>query len=81
MSQYLLPGHRKTVEMVSDLPQILRRPVENGSLAVVRGYEDLVGIMFGVDHVSITIEGMCLTSPCIGPTKQPASVREAYFRR
>lgn len=81
VSPYLPLGHRKTVEMVSDVPRSRRSPVENGSLAAVKGFEDLVGDMFAVDHVSISMEGMCLTSPCIGATKQAASVREAYFRR
>ena len=80
-SQHLLSGHRKTVEIASDLPRILRDPVNNESLAALKGYGDLIGDIFGVDHVNTALDGMCLVSPCIGGTGQPASVGDAFFRR
>jgi hypothetical protein len=80
-SQHLLPGHRKTVEIATDLPQSFRGPVDNGSLATLKGYGDLIGDMFGIDQVRVAMDGMCLTSPCIGGTGQPTSVNDAFFRR
>jgi hypothetical protein len=72
---------RKTLEIVTDLPRTLGPQTENESLTALTGWEDLVGDMFGADHVHIALNGMCLTFPCIGGSSQSASVEDAFFRR
>jgi len=82
-------GRRKVVEVVTDFPGLLvgkaqgrHRPgVAHGLLAGVMGWEFLLGEMFGVDHVGISIEGMCLIPQCIGGTGAPFGMGDVFFRR
>ena len=50
-------------------------------LAGVMGWEYLLGEMFGVDHVCIGTDGMCLTQHCYGGSGYPAGIGDAFFRR
>jgi len=80
-SEYFLLFPRKTLEIVTDTPHTVRaRPIHK-SLAALERWSDLVGEMFGADHVSITVDGMCLTSPCLRGAAQSASVKDIFFRR
>jgi hypothetical protein len=72
---------QKTLEIVTDVPSNLRGLGNHESRAAVKGWEEMVGDMFGVDRVSIAVDGMCLNSPCIGGAAQPAGVKDAFFRR
>ena len=53
----------------------------DGLLAGVMGWEYLLGEMFGVDHVSIGVDGMCLTQDCIDGTGEPYGIGDVFFRR
>jgi len=79
---------RKLVEIITDTPSHLgqrragvRSGGSDGLLAGVMGWEYLLGEMFSVDHVSIAVEGMCLTHDCIGGTGSPSSMGDVFFRR
>lgn len=78
-SQHLPLVPRKTLEVVTDVPRAT--PNSNMSLAALRGWEEMIGDMFGVDHVRFMLDAMCLVSPCIGGSTKAASVKDAYFRR
>ncbi len=72
---------QKTLEIVTDVPNTLRAQNLNSSQNDLQGWEDMVGDLFGIDHVSIMLDRMCLTSPCMSTAAQPASIQETYFRR
>lgn len=81
-------GRRKVVEVVTDSPGFFARKSEgrrtggaDGLLAGVMGWEFLLGEMFGVDHVGISVEGMCLVSQCIGGAGEPFGMGDVFFRR
>jgi hypothetical protein len=78
-SQHLSLLFRKTLEIVTDVPRATS--FNNRSLGALQGWEEVIGDMYGVDHVRIMLDDMCLVSPCIGGSAQPASVKDAYFRR
>lgn len=80
-SQYSPVFPPKTLETVTDVRRSLRVQNESESLPAIKGWEDLVGDMFGVNHVSIAVDGLCLTSPCISSPDQPVTVKDAFFRR
>ncbi|KAI4196617.1 MAG: hypothetical protein LQ350_006440 [Teloschistes chrysophthalmus] len=78
---------RKILEIISDTPgsfsrrrQVKRSGGADGLLAGVMGWEYLLGEMFGVDHVAIGVDGMCLTQECIGGTGEPAGLGDVFFR-
>ena len=78
----------KVLEIVTDAPGALNHAMTgarsggaDGILGGVMGWEYLLGEMFGVDHVSIGMEGMCLTRDCIGGTGEPAGMGDVFFRR
>ncbi|KAL8933389.1 MAG: hypothetical protein Q9216_006384 [Gyalolechia sp. 2 TL-2023] len=78
---------RKLVEILSDTPGSSgqrRNGTPNGGahglLAGVMGWEYLLGDMFGVDHVAIGVDGMCLTQHCIGGVGHPAGLGDIFFR-
>ena len=81
--------HRKKVlEVITDNPGSLsgkntgqRRGGADGFLAGVMGWEYLLGEMFDVDHVSTSVDGMCLTQGCIGGVGEPSGVGDVFFRR
>lgn len=79
---------RKILEVVTDSPGFItgkkgggRTGGADGLLAGVMGWEYLLGEMFAVDHIGISIDGMCLTQECIGGVGQPAGIGDAFFRR
>lgn len=53
----------------------------DGLLAGVMGWDCLLGEMFGADHVSVGVEGMCLTSDCKGGTGEPVGMGYVFFCR
>ncbi|KAH0552936.1 hypothetical protein GP486_006865 [Trichoglossum hirsutum] len=76
---------KKVLEIVTDFPGLLRGGTAgagggNGLLGGVMGWDYLIGEMFGVDHVSIGVDGMCLIQDCIGGTGQPAGIGDVFFR-
>jgi hypothetical protein len=77
--QHLPLVPRKTLEIVTDVP--LATPNSNMSLNVLRGWDEMIGDMFDVDHVRIMLDTMCLESPCIRGSAKAATVKDAYFRR
>ena len=81
-------GRKKVLEIVTDAPGALQRRERDGIsgshagiLGGVMGWEYLLGEMFGVDHVGVGIDGMCLVQDCIGGTGAPAGLSDVYFRR
>ena len=82
-------GKRKRIlEIITDTPGLLGRQSAgkrsgggDGLLGGVMGWEYLIGEMFGVDHVNIGLDGMCLTQNCIGGTGYPAGIGDVFFRR
>jgi hypothetical protein len=80
-SEQSLLSPQKTLEIVTDVPSNLRGLSNHDSRAAVKGWEEMVGDMFGVDRVTIAVDGMCLTSPCISGAAPPAGVKDAFFRR
>ncbi|KAI9823418.1 MAG: hypothetical protein M1832_002428 [Thelocarpon impressellum] len=81
-------GERKRVlEIITDAPGSLGRGKSGGRvgggygiLGGVMGWEYLIGEMFGVDHVGIGVDGMCLMQDCIGGTGSPAGLGDVFFR-
>jgi hypothetical protein len=80
---------RKMLEVVTDAPGALQHAKISGTrsgggagiLGGVMGWEYLLGEMFGVDHISIGMDGMCLTQDCIGGVGEPAGMGDVFFRR
>ena len=79
---------RKTLEIITDSPHSFtekhrsgRTDTGGGLLAGLMGWEYLVGELFGADHITIGVDGMCLTRECIGGVGQPAGLGDAFFRR
>lgn len=71
----------KTIEIVSEAPRNPREQTKHESLGRLKGWQDWVGDMFGVDHVSIAVDEMCLASSCMSSRSQLASITDAFFRR
>ncbi len=86
-----ISGNRKRVlEVITDSPGSLGRQApgltkrtggEHGLLGGVMGWEYMLGEMFGVDHVTLGLDGMCLVQDCIGGNGNPAGVGDVFFRR
>lgn len=84
-------SRRKMLEILTDLPGSMtgldRRKhqiasnVANGILGGVMGWEYLTGEMFGSDHVTIGMDGMCLLQDCIGGRGSPAGLADVFFQR
>jgi hypothetical protein len=82
------PERKKVLEIITDYPGAfgggrkkgMRTGGAAGLLGGVLGWEYLLGEMFGVDHVSIGVDGMCLMQKCIGGTGDPASMADVFFR-
>lgn len=79
---------KKLVEIVTDSPGAYtgKRPGKrtggaDGLFKGVLGWEYLLGEMFEVDHVSIGVDGMCLSQDCIGGNGYPAGIGDVFFRR
>ena len=79
---------KKVLEIITDSPGSFAKKQRgkrtggaDGLMAGVMGWEYLLGEMFGVDHVRIGVDGMCLTQDCIGGTGNPAGMGDVFFRR
>jgi hypothetical protein len=79
---------RKMLELVTDLPGSMagrdRRKKSRSRddiLGGVVGWEYLLGEMFGVDHVTVGMDGMCLIQDCIGGRGSPAGLANVFFQR
>jgi hypothetical protein len=79
---------RKMLEIITDqLGSTAKRHRNNEEqlahdiLNGVRGWEHLVGDMFGADHAAIGMDGMCLIQNCIGGRASPATIADLFFRR
>lgn len=82
------PTRRKILEVVTDSLGTCvgkhrgsRTGGADGLLAGVMGWEYLLGEMFSTDHISIGVDGMCLTQGCIGGVGQPSGIGDVFFRR
>lgn len=78
----------KLVEVVTDEPAHGGSRLLNGTatstdtlLAGVMGWEYLIGEMFGVDHVTVGVSGMCLIRDCVAGTGSPSGIGDVFFRR
>ena len=83
-----LEYRKKILEIITNAPgspsgmnKGKRRGGADGLLAGVMGWEYLLGEMFGVDHVTIGVDGMCLTQDCIGAVGTPSGLGDVFFRR
>ena len=47
----------------------------------VMGWEYLLGEMFGSDHVTTGMDGMCLIQDCIGGVGSPVGLADVFFQR
>ena len=79
---------KKLLEIITDSPGSLtgkqrarRTGGADGLLSGVMGWDYLLGEMFGADHVGIGVDGMCLTSDCIGGSGEPSGMGDVFFRR
>ena len=79
---------KRILEVVTDNPGSLSSRVRgtrtggaDGLLAGVMGWEYLLGEMFSIDHVTVDVDGMCLTQDCIGGAGYPAGMGDVFFRR
>ncbi|KAI9682506.1 MAG: hypothetical protein M1829_000298 [Trizodia sp. TS-e1964] len=81
-------GKKKILEIMTDRPYLPKRNRDNGLeaeegndyLSGVMSWHYLLGDMFGVDHVTIGVDGMCLSQGCIGGTGEPAGLGDVFFR-
>ncbi|KAI9675280.1 MAG: hypothetical protein M1817_001182 [Caeruleum heppii] len=83
----LTGDRKKLIEIITDTPGFMSRGKKmgrtgggDGILGGVMGWEYLLGEMFGIDHVSIGLDGMCLTHGCIGGTGEPVGIGDVFFR-
>lgn len=82
---------RNMLEILTDMPGSMtgrnRRKHQmdsstaSGILGGVMGWEYLIGEMFGSDHVSIGMDGMCLMHDCIGGRGSPEGLADVFFQR
>lgn len=86
--QSTMTYRKKVLEVITDSPGSLsaksrgkRRGGADGLLAGVMSWEYLLGEMFGADHVTIGVDGMCLTQDCIGAAGIPSGMGDVFFRR
>lgn len=80
--------NKKMLEIVTDLPGAVTGPAGHKDVTLgqevlcgVLGWDYLLGEMFEADHVSIGLEGMCLTQNCIGGIGSPLGLSDVFFRR
>ncbi len=81
-------GRRKVLEVITDCPGSFRGKSQgsrtggaDGLLGGVMGWEYLLGEMFGVDHVGISVDGMCVVRDCIGGAGEPFGMGDVFFMR
>jgi hypothetical protein len=84
----LTPAVRKMLEIVTDMPGSMsgrnipkNLAVTRGILGGVMGWDYFLGEMFGADHVTIGMDGMCLIQDCIGGRGSPAGLADVFFQR
>ena len=84
------PAHatRKVLEIVTDLPGSMagrnvpkNLAITRGIIGGVMGWEYLIGEMFGIDHVTVGMNDMCLIRDCIGGRGSPAGLADVFFQR
>jgi hypothetical protein len=82
------PANYKMLEIVTDLPGSKAAKEKgksigttHGILGGVMGWEYLLGEMFGSDHVTIGMYGMCLIQNCIGGAGSPIGLADVFFQR
>ncbi|MCJ1397304.1 hypothetical protein MMC11_000496 [Xylographa trunciseda] len=82
-----LEYRKKILEIITNAPgspggrnRGKRKGGADGLLAGVMGWEYLLGEMFDVDHVTIGVDGMCLTQDCIGAVGTPSGLGDVFFR-
>ena len=87
-AQIVVERRKKILEVITDASASpsgrnkgKRKGGADGLLAGVMGWEYLLGEMFGVDHVTIGVDGMCLVQDCIGSTGNPSGMGDVFFRR
>lgn len=87
-AQVTVENRKKILEVITDSPGSLsgknrgkRKGGADGLLAGVMGWEYLLGEMFGVDHVAVGVDGMCLIQDCIGAVGYPSGMGDVFFRR
>ena len=78
---------KKVLEVITDSPGSFsgkrrgrRAGGADGLFAGVMAWDYLLGEMFGADHVSIVVEGICLTPDCKGGTGEPVGMGDVFFR-
>jgi hypothetical protein len=83
-----LPAKPKMLEIVTDLigskaGKERRKNIgaEQTILGGVMGWEYLLGEMFGSDHVTTGMDGMCLIQDCIGGKGSPIGLADIFFQR
>jgi hypothetical protein len=76
------------LEIVTDLPGSGARKnrkqnmrINDEILGGVMGWEYLLGEMFGVDHITSGMDGMCLIPDCIGGRGSPTGLADVFFQR
>jgi len=78
----------KMLEVVTDLPgskagrdKGKSSGITHEILGGVMGWEYLLGEMFGSDHVTTGMDGMCLIQDCIGGRGSPVGLADVFFQR
>jgi hypothetical protein len=78
----------KMLEVVTDLPgskagrdKGKSSGITHEILGGVMGWEYLLGEMFGSDHVTTGMDGMCLIQDCIGGKGSPVGLADVFFQR
>ncbi len=87
-TDYPSSAKNRMLEIVTDLPgsKVGKDKHKNNGrtheiLGGVMGWEYLLGEMFGSDHVTIGMDGMCLIQDCIGGEGSPAGLADVFFQR
>jgi hypothetical protein len=82
------PTKNKMLEIITDLPgskagkdRSKNTGITREILGGVMGWEYLLGEMFGSDHVTIGMDGMCLIQDCIGGKASPVGLADVFFQR
>ena len=78
----------KMLEVITDFPgsklgtdKVKKSGITHTILGGVLGWEYLLGEMFGSDHVTTGMDGMCLIQDCIGGTGSPVGLADVFFQR
>ncbi|KUJ23323.1 uncharacterized protein LY89DRAFT_755212 [Mollisia scopiformis] len=78
---------KKMLEIVTDFPGSMagrdkhkNTRTARGILGGVMGWESLLPDMFGADHATIGMDGMCLIEDCIGGRGSPFGLADVFFQ-